>query len=221
MKCMTCNSEMAFLKEDLYLCNECSLISSSLSPDNTLYLNDYLLKYQHYKETSIGKDLLKFRIDFVIDNVFEIDRMSILDFGCATGAFVNGCKQYFDESEGFDINPYSKEFNRVENLFNDFDVCTFWDSLEHIKNPKKILKGLSPKYVFICTPSTDDINLKDILTWRHYRPHEHIHLFNEESLRCLLLECGYEVKAISYAESEIRRGGKDKNLITVCAEKRI
>ena len=220
MKCMTCGSEMAFMTSDLYCCNECMLISSSLKPDSTIYLQDYMSKYKHYENTDIGKNILKVRMDMVLGNVDKKDRKKILDFGCATGVFIDECRQYFDKCIGFDINPYSKRFNYIENLFDDFSVCTFWDSLEHIKNPKKVLVGLDPKYVFICTPSTDDIELENILSWRHYRPREHIHLFNEHSLTKFLDECGYKIKDVNYEESSVRRGGKDKNLITVCGVKK-
>jgi len=46
MKCMTCGSEMAFMTSDLYCCNECMLISSSLKPDSMIYPSRLYVKIQ-------------------------------------------------------------------------------------------------------------------------------------------------------------------------------
>jgi hypothetical protein len=46
-------------------------------------------------------------------------------------------------------------------------------------------------------------------------PEEHVHYFNEKSLRALLESAGYDVNFVDYGESEFRKGGGDKNIITI------
>lgn len=214
MNCNICKTEMVEFKEDLYVCNSCDLISSSLLPDETIYDVGYYKKYVGYEHSDLNHKIQCERSNLVFK---YLKKGTLLDFGCGSGAFLKYCESKLDV-KGFDINPNTGNLN-FSNLFDDYEAVTFWDSLEHVKNPKKVLKALNPYYVFICTPSTDDIDLNNILNWRHYRPKEHIHYFSKDSLEKLLDSCGYGLLEFNYKESMIRRGGKDKNLITVVGRK--
>jgi 2-polyprenyl-3-methyl-5-hydroxy-6-metoxy-1,4-benzoquinol methylase len=209
---------MTHLKEDLYTCSDCGLISSNLLPDVSIYDKSYDLKYKRY-DRDVKSDKLSY-LRFM--NILEADSkyLNILDFGCGSGHFVKYTKE-LDRREpyssidvrGFDINPYS-DYCDVTALLNGFNIVTFWDSLEHIKNPKKLIKGLKPEFLFISTPSTDD-HKGDMLDFHHYYPGEHVHYFNEKSLKALLDKCGYDTICINYDESKIRTSGGDKNIITI------
>jgi len=120
------------------------------------------------------------------------------------------------KTTGFDINPYT-QFCDVTALFGKYEVVTFWDSIEHLKTPHTIIQALSPEYLFVCTPSTDDS--EHITKWRHYMPVEHCHYFNEQSLVALIKACGYEILEVNYNESGPRDGGGDKNILTIAAKR--
>lgn len=138
----------------------------------------------------------------------------MLDFGCGSGSFVRACIKQKIKAVGFDINPYS-EYCDISLLFNGHSTVTFWDSLEHLSNPKQIIKGLNGKLIFVSTPSTDGHDNINLYKWKHYYPGEHVHYYNERSLIELLTVCGYSIVYKSYGESECRRGNSNKNILTV------
>jgi hypothetical protein len=234
---------MTHLIDDLHLCERCSLLSSDIWPDLSIYDRSYEIKYDRYERTSTGKKIQALRVECVLRHVFAnawTKPVRLLDFGCGVGSFLKALP--YDEemkSSGFDINPYT-QYCDVSVLFGHYDVVTFWDSLEHLRDPKKIIHGLSPKYLFVCTPSTDDYSERaiyrsrnkhaidnrhylygyvDIRAWRHYMPVEHCHYFNEKSLCELIKLCGYEILEVNYSESGPRDGGGDKNILTVAAKR--
>ena len=206
VKCVICGDLMRHYDKDLWVCQKCSLFSSNLKPDVSLYDKSYVVKYGSYENTKLGKHIQATRLLFVRRWATE---GKLLDFGCGVGSFVKACHG----AVGFDINPYS-DYCNIGTLFDKYHIVTFWDCLEHLTDPVKIIKGLNPEYLFVCTPSTDDSKTK-LTEWRHYMPGEHVHYFNESSLRALLDKCGYEVFEVNYDESELRRGGGPKNILSM------
>jgi SAM-dependent methyltransferase len=213
MNCNICGKDMIHLNADLFKCVSCSLISSILPADLTLYDKSYYTKYVRYQRSPLNKKISEFRADFVQNTT---SRLQILDFGCGSGAFLEECEKRKIPAVGFDINPHSP-FCDITRLFNGHVVVTFWDSLEHVTDPVSLVKGLASKYVYICAPSTDDFTGKDLTKWHHYYPGEHLHYFNHKSLSTLLSTCGYRIFDYSYDESKYRTSGGDKNILTVGA----
>jgi hypothetical protein len=212
--CNICGKGMVHLVNDLYLCPDCELISSVITADNTLYDKSYQRKYERYASTPTGKTLVNLRKSIVTG----YGKGKVLDFGCGQGDF----HKEFDNAFGFDINPFSS-FCDVSLLFNNYDIVTFWDSLEHLNAPRRVIIGLWPKYIFVSTPCYDDFinggDKKEIIKWHHYYPGEHIHYFNEKSLTKLLEACKYKIICKTFEESKYRTSGKDRNIITLGGER--
>ena len=174
MNCVTCQIEMKPLVRELHRCEHCGLISSEVPPDPSIYDRSYSVKYKRYAQTEAGDRLTRIRFDTVSKFVEPDD--TLLDFGCGSGRFVAECKSVGIAASGFDINPYSG-FCDVADLLGTHKIVTFWDSLEHLPDPARIIRKLNPEYVFVCTPSIDDFHgsLKDLLGWHHCYPEEHLH----------------------------------------------
>lgn len=198
--------------KDLHICDICGLISSDIKPDTTLYDKSYYRKYERYADTPLGKKILNYRLKIV--RAIHVPT-SLLDYGCGVGEFHNA---YGNGAEGFDINPFGGFCNTSPLLYFHM-IVTFWDSFEHTKEPIRLIKGFNPKYIFISTPCYDDyINgskLENIVNWHHYYPGEHVYYFNEVSLRTLLNKCGYNIVYKGFGESEYRKSGGEKNIITI------
>jgi hypothetical protein len=205
---------MHHLKKDLHTCGSCGLVSSDIMPETAIYDRSYTIKYSRYEKTEIGQEIQKYRRNVV--KMF-VDSGPLLDFGCSVGSFLKVCDEGLD-AHGFDINPYSG-FTDVTTLLKKYNIVTMWDSLEHVRDPVELINCLGPKWLFICTPSTDDCGGGDLTEWRHYMPSEHCHYFNKNSLAKMLGVCGYKHIFTDYGESKLRRGGGDKNIITVAGEK--
>jgi hypothetical protein len=211
---------MRHLTEDLYIC-DCGLVSSVISPDISIYDRSYEIKYDRYSRTKTGDRVLAERYAILMRHIPTPNSLpwKLLDFGCGSGNFTNSLTGI--DGYGFDVNPYGN-YCDVSVLLDKYDIVTFWDSLEHLKDPVKVIRGFAPEYLFICTPSTDDfhLGLEHLTQWRHYMPQEHCHYFNEESLTALLDRCGYDILEVNYNESIPRAGGGDKNILTIAASRR-
>lgn len=219
MICIVCDTSMNHLVADLYRCSECELISCSTPLDKSIYDKSYCLKYNRYIKTELNTKIQAQRAAFVSRHLERLHiQRTLLDYGCGSGSFLAQLDGEYAEVSGFDINPYEKYFN-IDVLFKKYDVVTFWDSIEHLENPISIIKGLQPKSIFLSAPSTDDIEIKDILTWRHYKPEEHTHLFNLRSITLLLKKAGYRVIEHNYGESSLRTGGGNKNILSIASIK--
>jgi hypothetical protein len=206
---------MTHLKKDLYTCNRCGLVSSDVNVDPSIYDKSYVLTYTRYDERATGVAIKELRCMAVRKH---ISGGKLLDFGCGTGAFIGECQFHGFAADGYDINPNTGFCDPLV-LLDDYDIVTFWDSLEHIEDPVELIMRLDAEWVFVCSPSTDDCS-GDLTEWRHYKPVEHKHYFNEKALRALLDVCGYDVVEVNYDESKLRAGGGEKNIITIGGRKR-
>lgn len=212
MHCITCLIGQRPLMRDLYICNWCGLISSRYKADPYLYDQAYYDRYVHYKDEEVGRSLIKIRTELVYKHV---SKGNLLDFGCATGDFHVSLNSGI-KGHGYDINPHFG-FRGINNL--DVRILTMWDVIEHINDPTPLMRHVNPDYIFISTPSTDDYKDPDFGNWRHYRPHEHVHYFNEKSLRWFLTKHGYEIAEVNYNESAVRQSGGEKNILTMVGVK--
>jgi len=211
---------MNYLQKDLFICKQCELVSSNISPDPSIYDRSYEIKYSRYENTLAGARIQELRRQAVLDVIgFKSNRQfKLLDFGCGVGSFIKAIADIINiKSSGFDINPYT-QYCDISVLFDDYDIVTMWDSIEHLKNPITIIKKLDPEILVVCTPSTDDC-MGDLIRWRHYMPVEHCHYFNELSLVSLFKACGYRLFRINYSESGPRHGGGEKNILTMSGVK--
>ena len=219
MNCITCNDKQRHLTEDLYLCNKCGLVSSNVLPDLTLYDKLYSVQYSRLSHTRTGEILQALRHSFIKDHI-KRPTPTLLDFGCGYGNFIDTCNSNGIRASGFDINPYSN-FCVIETLLKSYDAVTFWDSLEHLRDPLTVIKRFNTDWVFISTPSLDDLHggLIRIPKWNHYKPGEHVHYFSLKSLTALLIGCGYEIISHNYKESNYRKAGGDRNILTIGAKR--
>lgn len=133
------------------------------------YNEDYFQKYVGYEQTEIGKRLNDARINLV--NFHGAKK--IADIGIGSGMFVRS----FEDAVGFDINPAAINWLKENKRWFNQDLVnsmTFWDSLEHIHNPSRLL-SLAQRFVFVSCPIYE--NKSHILKSKHFRPDEHCWYF--------------------------------------------
>lgn len=149
----------------------------------------------------------------------------ILDVGCATGVFLKVARLKGWEVYGVECsaefakiakkrlgeNVHHGMFEKVHFSDNFFEVVLFYDSLEHMSNPlkviKKVFKILKPGgYVIIVTPNTASFSAKIMgKNWAHFK-REHLFYFSPKSIKKLLekndlriIRLGKAIKALSIA----------------------
>jgi 2-polyprenyl-3-methyl-5-hydroxy-6-metoxy-1,4-benzoquinol methylase len=138
-------------------------------------------------------------------------RGRILDVGCATGVLLKVAKLKGWEVYGVECfakfaniakkrlgkNIYHGMFEKVRFRDNFFEIILFYDSLEHMSNPQKVIKKvfeiLKPGgYVVIVTPNTKSFSAKIMgKSWTHFKA-EHLFYFSPQSIKKILEENGLQ-----------------------------
>lgn len=219
-KCDTCHRPMKWFAPQLYECRFCGLISSSVPAKNDLYNREYQHKYERYAKTDLSTQIMSVRWSRIGRHLNG--HRTLLDYGTADGAFL--ASEHRDpglELQGYDVNPYSPYSKPILPPKRGFDVLTAFDVIEHLPSPAAFLDKYYPKLLAVLTPSTGTIrNKQDILSWRHYRPGEHLHYYNWSSLAALFDTAGYNVEEVCYTEGAMRNPQRPMDLILMIGSRR-
>ncbi len=178
------------------------------------YLEDHNIGYLqegHALADKYGQDFLGFIQRMLAESGRPVT--SVMDVGCGGCYILNALKRQGFAVFGIDPSPVAARSGRqigipiatgfypVAHGFGKMDVVLSSGVLEHVPDPVMFLRGhredLAPGgYIIISTPdSAPSIELGDpsmIL-------HEHISYFDEDSLRRVVTEAGYEVLTVGYA----------------------
>lgn len=162
--------------------------------DPVAYDAEYLARYQAYEGTATTAALNAGRCDMLARHAPK--GASVLDFGAGAGTFVRAAQEYGYRAKGFDVIPQAVEHLTATSSFSDapgdFDVITFWDSLEHIENPERVLRKVNRgAVVLVAIPIFDD--LTRIRESKHYRPGEHLYYFTAQGFIDWMAEYGFEL----------------------------
>jgi SAM-dependent methyltransferase len=198
----------------LACCTECGFIfNQTYEPTKMHYSQDYdntqicSPQFNEYHNTLIKK---------LIEN-FDFRNRRIVEVGCGKGKFITKLIQESGlQNQGFGFDP---SYNGPENVFEgklnfqkDFygrkyahiraDTIICRHVIEHIPNPLNLLEDIkgalvqsSDAKVFFETPCVEWI-LKNNVIWDFF--YEHCSYFNEDSLRTVFENSGYEVEKIEH-----------------------
>lgn len=142
----------------------------------------------------------------------------LLDFGCGTNRFAQLARGGGWQAFGYDVVP-GGEWPRLTGSQVlgpvDWDVVTFFDSLEHLPRPASAITSLRPRCVMVSVPEChrpDDPEW--FMAWRHRRPGEHLWHWNRHTLDRWFAALGYRPLMHSTFEDEFRPGD-DKDLTNI------
>lgn len=159
-----------------------------------------------YRDTYFAEKDLTFT-DLGLDGA-SLRGKRLLDVGCANGQFIEYASRLGIEGSGIDISVEMVESARekglkceVKDLFDlkgEYDMLTFWDVIEHVPDPRRMLEKSrsllsSNGEILVQTPCTGIISELFGEEWLYYLPVQHLHLFSQESLFRLLSETGFSV----------------------------
>jgi 2-polyprenyl-3-methyl-5-hydroxy-6-metoxy-1,4-benzoquinol methylase len=166
-KCPLCDSndyEFLFLKHgfDHALCNSCNLIFTLQILDNTklshLEQGGEGDQYGEYKENTQVNEMDRKKFEIVFDSLSKHTTIKkIFDFGSQSGTFLDWISEKYT-GVGHEYHTPLRELalKKGHNVLNDnlesielegeFDVITCWDYIDHVLEPRKVIKNLS-KYL--------------------------------------------------------------------------
>lgn len=170
-------------------------------PASHVYDRGYFEEYQRRASTEIGIALNQARVQMV--RKYEVDADDLIDIGVGSGAFV---REY--QCWGYDINPIAVGMLCTEGRYmppNELRgrlSMTFWDSLEHISDPKPLL-DLITDYAFVSTPIYP--NLHTLKNSKHYKPNEHCWYFTKTGMIQFMRAHGFGLLEFSDIETQLGR----------------
>lgn len=174
------------------------------------YDRPYFEKYIMYEKSAIGRALNRSRVDAVRSWASKIQ---IIDIGVGCGTFIKYALGADLNICGFDINPCAIHWLHKRVLFEDpyapkrnLLCYTFWDSLEHIPEPQKLLEKIGlGSYVFVSLPIYT--SLEEITNSKHFRPDEHYYYFTTSGFLKWMRAYNFELRKIYNFEIEAGRDG--------------
>lgn len=187
----------------------------------TVYDAAYFSRYAAQAETPIGRQLNEFRAELVVRRTSELFRetVPVLDVGIGDGAFVRELDEErsaalsllggsrIAEVCGFDVNPAGVDWLRKRGAWGDlygrtWPVATFWDALEHIREPAAALDQVE-RLAIVSIPTFRGVD--HILASRHYRRDEHYWYWTREGFLRFASSCGFRCVDILATETAIGR----------------
>tara|TARA_R100001510_G_C7634268_1_gene192704 strand:- start:574 stop:1206 length:633 start_codon:yes stop_codon:yes gene_type:complete len=150
----------------------------------------------------------------------SVKGLSVLDVGYGFGHFLKVCSDAGMKSYGHEVNGHDiSKFAAQGNIDWDYDVITFFDSLEHFEDIT-FVKHLKCKHLLISLPWCHYPSDEWFENWKHRKYGEHIWHFSKEALCNFLEESGFRVNIISSFEDSLRTPVDNlPNVLSVVAEK--
>lgn len=231
MLCYLCRRQVRKVRS-IYICEACGLGESEHYFDPTIYTKRYHTNFVERGVSEFGRRLSIFRMGLLAP--YCSDKSTVLDYGCATGAFLSLIESVVSSVEGIEINKHARVFAKKHyglKVYKDlkkkisYDIITMFDVIEHFETPRSKISEIhnhlkSEGYFVITTPNFAVRryfpNIKD---WKHYKPREHLFYFDRPSLSSLLSQCGFKMIECHYRESLMRRDYNGLNILTVVAQK--
>lgn len=162
---------------DLMLCPEHGVAYQADMTVEVPYDEAYFDKYIQYEGSEIAQALNAGRVALV--NKWAGRSGGVVDVGIGSGEFI---KSRGGWTWGHDVNPKAVAWLKERGLWRKdlsaASAVTFWDVLEHVREPDGYFEQLCCGALFFtCLPIFDD--LTQIRKSKHYRPNEHFYYWTE------------------------------------------
>lgn len=147
---------------------------------------------------------MKTRMEIV--NKHSSENALVVDVGAGACTFVKARPN----TVGYDVNLHSVAELKALGKWVDIEqadkipVATFWDSLEHIKDPEPLLRKIT-EWLFVSIPIYENYN--HLIKSKHFRPEEHYHYHTHVGLVSYLWNLGFRLKWFGNPESVLGRDG--------------
>lgn len=145
----------------------------------------------------------------------KLSSVSLLDYGCATGGFLNTIKKAGMHTTGIEQEEKAREFAREKYGLNvlppesinslkeeSFDFVTLWHVLEHIHSLKefmaelkRILKGRGVAIIAVPNPTSYDAKYYKEF-WAAYDVPRHLYHFSPTDILRLFQNFGFELENV-------------------------
>jgi 2-polyprenyl-3-methyl-5-hydroxy-6-metoxy-1,4-benzoquinol methylase len=173
---------------------------------------------KYYKDLETNSKKQQYEYLNFYNKIDQIERRigkkgKILDVGCSFGFFLDAARQRGWAVAGVELSPYAaayatqrfglsivnKSILDAEFAENSFDVITMWYVIEHLPDPKQVLRCLrnllkEDGMLVVSTPNVKSYQAKfQGKKWRMWIPPEHVLYFSPETMKQLCKPCNLEI----------------------------
>jgi hypothetical protein len=172
------------------------------------YDQAYFDKYAKMADTPMGRRLNDFRVE-LLEEWLPMES-AFLDIGIGDGAFLRAiAARGRIGAWGYDVNPAGVAWLKSRGQFSrwdieDWEAMTFWDSLEHIRDPAAVLERISGM-AFVSIPIF--LDSEHVMHSRHFRTDEHFWYFTHWGFERWAMRLGFTV--IDHTRQETHLGRED------------
>jgi 2-polyprenyl-3-methyl-5-hydroxy-6-metoxy-1,4-benzoquinol methylase len=203
-------------------CSECGLVYlssfdhiNSKHYENSGMHNDNQLDYDSWIEDT--KDDDRRRFEFLIE---KITNKRVLDFGCGAGGFLDIAKPFASKVDGIELEKalQSRFMEKELNVFSSieeakkngakWDLITSFHVVEHLPDPKKILKEIANLLtnegeLIIEVPNSNDVLLslyenQKFQSFTYWS--QHLFLYSQKTLTELIRQSGYKLHWVKHVQ---------------------
>jgi hypothetical protein len=186
-------------------------VYSQINPQPFDYTQEYQDKYKNYREDEMSS----LRLGYIIGAIGAIPD-SLVDVGPGSGAFaLNASKIIKSVKINDTIKRDDIALEWTDEPFSEpCEVLTMFDVMEHIED-LSFVERIRARYVVLSVPCFPGIDKFE--NWKHRRPDEHIHHFDEDSLVKFMASKGWRCFGVTNIEDIIRTSEENNpNIITAC-----
>jgi SAM-dependent methyltransferase len=200
--CPVCDFECStHTVHNLSSCSTCEHIFQTDLAITVSYDGSYARQYDQRPV----REMSELRWKFIQSHLALATNSKVLDVGYGNGAFLKRAREARMEIYGIDV--HNENFGVPTIGFDTnlhFDLVCFFDSLEHFADFDPIFR-LKADAAIVSIPNRIDTFLTAPLSWRHYKPGEHLHYFSAASLDRVMARWGFNHKLTEgFPEDELR-----------------
>ena len=227
-KCPICNSSQIVLECQInkyiyFKCLNCLVLFLNPIPTKTSINKIYETNYS-YKIDCLTTERIKSRSQKIVNNLIRLNPkgLKLLDVGPGHGYILRSAKiknlSCYGVEPSLELSSILKKkyvniFNTtiekfIENNSNRYDFITLVHVIEHLKNPRKVLNGLTKLLnhngvIYIETPNLDSfLFYVERCQYTFLTPPEHIYIFSNKSISKFFNDQLFRLKLSTYSYPE-------------------
>ena len=177
---------------------------------------EYDQNYKDAQKTTPQMAWLRLGFLFAVlnKNINDFSTWKVCDVGSGNGCFIKEAKKVFGYACNYDLCGDS--ITQEELYSTPWDIIFLTDVLQHFEDINDLFK-IHFKYLFISFPETPEVADWHILQeqgYRHFRPNEHIYMFNAEGMIKWMDEKGCVPLKQGNIEDALRKSFLKTNITT-------